>query len=310
MYINNISVNSRHSNPSVLSRTALAIYFFNDGRYADPYEISAVSVFKAAFNQYPSSVIGSDGQILESATGLVLANFANTSSLTTASSFDTSNYSIGSSGIFRLREGVYAVVLDNSTDEYVFNLSGSTVIPNAVSSTGDYIDVWTVRRTAGSDLDTIINEFTLNDDRFFSTTEPLMFRVNTRMLNKFLVLGSKEDLKLTNEFTIENMNIDSSVKNLFKNSFVMNPAIEIVKVNEGQNIPAKVTVSSFAQTSSLCEVTSDNTVLFNFNTDSLLTHPELLAGNFAGIHGVYQVRLRFTALGQTFMSNFLPFTVR
>lgn len=310
MYLNNISVNSRHSNPSVLSRTALAIYFFNDGRYADPYEISAVSVFRSADNYYPSSVIGSDGQILSTASSLVLANFANTAALTTDSSFDTSNYSIGASGIYRIREGVYVVVLDNSTDTYNFNLSGDATISNGVSATGDYIDVWTIRRTAGSDLDTIINEFTLNDDRFFATTEPVMFRVSTKMLNKFLILGSKEDLKFTNEFTIENMNIDRSMKNLFKTSFVMNPAIEIVKVNEGQNIPAKVTVSSFAQTSSLCEVTSDNTVLFNFNSDSLLTHPELLAGNFAGIHGVYQARLKFTALGQTFMSNYLPFTIR
>lgn len=310
MYINNISVNSRHSNPSVLSRTALAIYFFNDGRYADPYEISSVSVFKSEDNYYPSSVIGSDGQILDSASSLVLMNFYNSSSLTTASSFDTSNYSIGSTGIFRIREGVYVVVLDNSIDESEFNLSGLTTIDNRVSDTGDYIDVWTVRRTAGSDLDTIINEFTLNDDRFFTTTEPLMFRVNTKLVNKFLVLGSKEDLKFTNEFTIENMNIDSSMRNLFKTSFVMNPSIEIVKVNESQNMPARVTVSSFASTSSLCEVTPDNTVLFNFNTDSLLTHPELFAGNFAGIQGVYQVRLKFNALGQTFVSNYIPFTVR
>lgn len=311
MYINNHPVNTRFNRPSVLSKTALVTYFINDGQYADPYAISAVSVFRASNNFYPSSVIGSDGQILQDYSSLVLMNFANTSGEVTTSGFDTSNYfGTGQTGIYKLRTGVYAVVLDGDITESNFNLSGTNTISNGLSSTGDFIDVWTIKRTAGSNLDTVIQEFTLQDDRFIAVTEPLIFRVATRLANKYLTLGSKEDLKFTNEVTIENLNIDSSINNLFKNALVMNPQVEIYKENVERNLPSRVTVSSFAQTSGSCDVTSDNTVLFSFDTSILTSHPQLLAGNFGSIQGTYVARLKFTALNQVFYSNFHSFVVR
>ena len=295
----------------LLSKTALVTYFINDGQYADPYAISAVSVFKASNNFYPSSVIGGDGQVLNSASSLVLLNFANSSGEVTTSGFDVSNYTgTGQTGIYKLRTGVFAVVLDGDITQSTFNLSGSNTIANGLSATGDYIDVWTIKRTAGSNLDTVINQFTLNEDRFIAVTEPLIFMVATRLVNKYLTLGSKEDLKFTNEVTIENLNIDSSINNLFKNSLVMNPQIEIYKENEERNLPSRVTVSSFAQTSGSCDVTSDNTVLFSFDTSLLTSHPQLLAGNFGSVHGTYVARLKFTALNQVFYSNYQTFIIR
>jgi hypothetical protein len=309
MYINNISVNSRHNSPTVLSRTALLTYFYNNGRYADPYEISAVSIFRAADNFYPSSVVGPDGQILQTASGLVLMNYSNSAARTDDTSFDSSNYSTAASGIFRIIEGVYAVVLDRELPSTVFNLSGNEPINNRVSSTGDYIDVWTVRRVVGSNLDTTTNEFTLSEDRFYNTTEKILFRVSTRMSNRHLTLGSKVDLKFTNEFNIENRNIDKSITNLFKNSLILDPQIEIVKENSERNIPSRVVVSSFQDTSGLCDVTSDNTVIFNWDTEALRTHPELLAGNLGSITGIYNVRIKFKVLDEVFLSNVFSFTV-
>jgi hypothetical protein len=309
MYINNISVNGRLNRPTVLSKTALLTYFFNDGVAADPYQISAVSVFRASDDFYPSSVINGENEIGSSS--LVLFNFANSAALTTNSAFDTSNYSAGASGIYKIRTGVYAVILDGSIDESILNLSGTNTISNGVSATGDYLDVWTIRRTAGSDLDTILNEFTLSEDRFYHTTEPLLFRVHTRLENNHIVLGSKVALKFTNEFTLENVNIDRSVVNLFKDSLVLNPMVEIYKENGGdRNLPARVTVSSFSQTSSLCDTTSDNTVIFNFDTAALATHPQLTAGNLGAQTGTYVAKLRFNAIDQIIYSNNLPFIVR
>jgi hypothetical protein len=309
MYINNISVNSRHGAPTVLSRTALLTYFYNNGKYADPYEISAVSIFRSADNFYPSSVIGPDGQILQSASSLVLMNYSNSSARTSDESFNTSNYSIAGSGIYRIREGVYGVVLDRELESTIFNLSGSEPITNRVSSTGDLLDVWTVRRVAGSNLDTVINEFSLSEDRFYNTTERVLFRVSTRMSNRHIVLGSKVDLKFTNEFNIENRNIDKSITNLFKQSLITDPQIEIVKENTERNLQSRVTVSSFSDTSSLCDVTSDNTVIFNWDTEALKSHPQLIAGNLGSITGIYNVRLRFSVLNETFLSNVFSFTV-
>jgi hypothetical protein len=307
MYINNISVNTRHNRPTVSSRTALLAYFFNDGQYKDPEAISAVSIFKSSDSFYPSSVIGSDGQIKNSASGQVLMNFANSNSNTSSTSFDPSNYSVGASGIYRLKEGTYAVVLDTNAVSAIFNLSGENQILNRVELAGEYADVWTVELSQGTDITTLINYFELNYDRFFSTTEPLMFRASTRMANRQVVLGSKIDLKFTNEITIENTNIDRSILNLFKQSLVMNPQLEIFKENVERNLPARVTVSSFTQTSALCDVTSDNTVIFNWNTEELKTHPRLVDGTLGSLTGAYSARIKFDILNQTFYSNTFSF---
>lgn len=314
MYINNISVNTRQNRPSLLSRTALVTYFTNDGRYVDPYQISAVTIYKSSDNWYPSSVIGEDNVILADSSGSILLNFNNSSTYTSDSSFDPSNYSIGSTGIFRLREGVYAVVIDPSITDYEINLhnlnEGGLSYAPSLSTTGDYLDIWSIVRVAGSELDTAVHGFTMSEDRFISVTEPLMFRVATRLSNRYITLGSIEDLKFTNEFTIENSNIDKSIVNLFKDSLIMNPSVEIYKENTDRNLPARVTVSSMSDTSALCQVTSDNVVLFKLDTTALATHPQLVAGNLGSLTGTYVARLKFQVLDQTLYSNYLAFIIR
>lgn len=314
MKINGIEVNTRHERPTVLGPTALLLYFINDGQYTDPYDISGVSIFAASDNQLPSSVINSDGEIKSDVSGKVLMHFSNENSRTNSSSFDASNFSgdADSSGIYKLSTGKYACILNQVSvlPSGEFNLSGNTTILNRVSSTGDYIDVWTVKRVAGSDLDTIINDFTLTEDRFFGVTEPLLFRVATRLENNYLVLGSKVDLKFTNEFTLENANIDRSIVNLFKQSLVTDPQLEIYKKNQDRNLDARVEVSGYAATSGLMDTTSENTVVFTFDTEALKTHPKLLDGTLGSMTGTYVARLKFTALNQTIISNDMAFIIR
>ena len=313
MKINNNQVTTRHERPTVLGPTALILYFISDGQYADPYEISGVSIFAASNNQSPSSVINSDGEIKSDVSGNVLMHFSNSNSRTNSNSFDPSNYTVSdASGIYKLSTGKYAVVLNDVQDTpySVFNLSGNTSISNRVSATGDYIDVWTLKRNTGSDLDTIINEFTLTEDRFFGVTEPLLFRVATRLENNYLVLGSKVDLKFTNEFTLENANVDRSIVNLFKQSLVTDPMIEIYKKNQDRNLDARVEVSGYAATSGLMDVTSENTVIFTFDTEALKTHPRLLDGTLGSMTGTYVARLKFNALNQTIVSNDMAFIIR
>ena len=314
MKINNNQVTTRHERPTVLGPTALLLYFINDGQYADPHEISGVSIFAASDNQSPSSVISSDGEIMPSVSGSVLMHFSNSAALTTNVAFDASNYNVqDASGIYKLSTGKYAVVLNdvNDTPYGVFNLSGADeTILNRVSATGDYIDVWTLKRNTGSDLDTIINDFTLTEDRFFGVTEPLLFRVATRLENNYLVLGSKVDLKFTNEFTLENANIDRSIVNLFKQSLVTDPMIEIYKKNQDRNLDARVEVSGYSATSGLTDTTSEGTVIFTFDTEALKTHPSLLDGTLGSMTGTYVARLKFNALNQTIVSNDMAFIIR
>ena len=314
MEINNNPVTTRHERPTVLGPTALIMYFINDGQYVNPYEISAVSVFKASNNQYPSSVVSPDGEITVAASSEVLMNFSNSSTLVSDSAFNASNYTAdaNASGIYKLSTGKFAVVLNQASvlPSGIFNLSGNSRILNRVSSTGDYIDVWTLNRVAGSDLDTIINEFTLTEDRFFGVTEPLLFRVHTKLENNHIVLGSKVDLKFTNEFTLENANIDRSIVNLFKQSLVTQPMIEIVKKNTDRNLGARIEVSGYSSTSSLVDVTSENTVIFTMDTEALKTHPALLDGTLGSMTGTYVARLKFNALNQIIVSNDLAFIIR
>lgn len=313
MKINNNPVTTRHERPTVLGPTALILYFISDGQYADPYEISGVSIFAASDNQSPSSVISPDGEIKPSVSGNILMHFSNPSANTQHASFDPSNYEIQeASGIYKLSTGKYAVVLNDVQDTPYgrFNLSGGVDILNRVSGTGDYIDVWTLKRNVRSDLDTIINEFTLTEDRFFGVTEPLLFRVATRLENNHIVLGSKVDLKFTNEFTLENANIDRSIVNLFKQSLVTDPMLEIYKKNQDRNLDARVEVSGYTATSGLMDTTSENTVIFTFDTEALKTHPSLLDGTLGSMTGTYVARLKFTALNQTVVSNDMAFIIR
>lgn len=312
MYINNISVGSRHNKPTFADKTALAVYFFNDGQYFDPYQISAVSIFRAANNFTPSTVIASDGQIQTTASSLVLVNFYNSNSRTSSTDFDPSNYTgAGETEIYRLGTGIYAVILDTENQpNSTFNLSGiNQTITNNLEDAGDYIDVWTIRRTAGANLQTVINVFDIDYDKFFTATEPLMFRAATRLANRYIILGSKIDLKFTNEINIENSNIELPMLNIFKNSVILNPSIEIYKENVDRNLESRVTVSSFAQTSALCDVTSDNTIIFNWDTSKLSLHPKVVQGTFGSLTGSYVARVKFDILNQTLYSNYFGFIV-
>jgi len=317
MIINDKKVTTRHERPTVLGPTALVMYFINDGQYTDPEAISGVSIFAASNNQFPDTVINSDGELngYEGISSTLLLHFSWAGVVNGNRAFDASNYNAdsNSSGVYRLDTGKFACVLLNNSvlPAGRFNLSGEDVeVENRVSSTGDYIDVWSLERAAGSDVDTIINEFTLTEDRFFGVTEPLLFRVATRLENNFLVLGSKVDLKFTNEFTLENANIDRSITNLFKESLVTQPMLEIYKKNQDRNLAARVEVSGYSDTSGLMDITSENTVVFNFDTEALKSHPELLNGSLGSMTGTYVARLKFNALNQTVVSNEMAFIIR
>lgn len=302
MQLNNINISDRHSRPVVLSKVGLQAFFLQDGEYTDPYEISSVTIFDRSENLYPSSVLDSDQLIDVSAvSGDVLMNFANSATLTTNSAFDTSNFSAGASGIYKTGVGKYIVVLDGTTSQSgVFD--GST-IQNQCSATGDYIDVWTLRMVAGSDYQTIINDFTLRKGGFTVLTEPLMLKVKSRLVNNKITLGSKVDIKIASDIHVENTLVDSSIKNLLRENVVTSASLEIQKLNEAANVPARVTVSSFADTSALVNITADNVLMFSWDTRTLSTHPQLVLGNFDSIQGGYAIRAKFSVFNEVIVTD-------
>jgi hypothetical protein len=310
MQLNNINISDRHNRPVVLSKVGLQAFFISDGQFMDPYEISAVTVFSRNSNLYPSSVLDSDTQLIDTAnvSGSILMNFCNSSTLTSNSSFNVSNYAgtvNTTSGIFRTGVGKYVVVLDGTVNSVgVINLDGgSEVISNNASATGDYIDVWTIKWVAGSLPQTVVNEFSLRKGGFTVITQPLMLKLKSRLVNSKVTLDSKIDLKIATDVHVENRDIDDSIKNLLRENVIASGAVEIQKINEAANLPSRVTVSSFSDTSSLITVTSDNVMVLPWDTTQLKTHAQLAAGNFGSIQGVYAIRAKYSVFGETLISD-------
>jgi len=307
MLLNNINISERHNRPVVLSKVGLQAHFISDGEYVDPYEISAVSIFSRAANLYPSSVLNEDTQLIDvsAVSGSILMNFHNPVALTDDSSFDTSNYNgiYTDYCVYRISKGRYIVVLDGMLNQQgELNLDGmGETISNKVSATGDYIDVWTIRMYEGSELQTVINEFSLRKGGFTVITEPLMIKTKSRLFNTKVTLDSKVDIKIATDVHVENTKIDSSIKNLLRENVITNASIEIQKHNESSNLPARVTVSSFADTSSAISITADNVIIMNWDTTQLKTHPQL--ENFGSLRGVYAIRAKFDVLHEKIVSD-------
>lgn len=306
MLINNYSVVDRHNRPGVLQRVALRSFFVNDGQYQDPYEISSVSIFKLTSNTSPSTILDSSNQVdVSLASAVILMQFANSATETTNAIFNASNYTPAAtaSGIYKLGTGQYAVVLDGT-----LNLSGvfnGAKIENQASTVTDYIDVWTVKMVPASEYAVYINQFKLNDDTLFTLTQPILLQTTNKLRNKYVKLGSKIDLMISTEFNLGNKDIDSSIKNIFKDSVIVEPAIQIVKLNDDYTLPSRVTVSSFANTSATVDVTSDNTMIFNWDTNALYTLPSVLNGTFGPLTGAYQIQVKYSVLNQTIYSDYL-----
>ena len=107
---------------------------------------------------------------------------------------------------------------------------------------------------------------------------------------------SKQDVKITTEFTVENRNIDASIRNLFKTTVATSPKIRIEKLNEDSNLPSRVTVYDYADTSGSIRVSSENTFIYTWDTDLLRSHTELLSGNLGNMRGIYAISLQYDML--------------
>jgi len=309
MQLNGTSVVDRNNRPTVLQKVGLRAFFINDGVYVDPYDISAVTIFDKSANFTPSTILN-DNLIASSIdASIVRMNYAPSGDMS-PSNYNPDTDITSTSGVYRVKEGEYIVVLDGTQDiSGVYNLHGSSVlVPNSASAVKDYIDVWTVMLAEGSTYQSLINDFHLYDDTFFVVTEPLLLTASNKLINKHVTLGSKENIKIATEVTINNKTIDSSVENLFRDSAVVSPQIKIEKLNEGtETLPAHVEVSGFSDTSALIDVTSDNTMVLNFDTTTLATH--LNVADFGGLVGQYRITAKYTLLNELIVTPPLYFTL-
>jgi len=213
------------------------------------------------------------------------------------------------SGIYKIDTGRYMVVLDGTTQNLSGNLSctfgeeADEVIKNSASTVGNYIDCWTVVMVTGSEPQVFINDFSLRSGLFTTVTEPLIFKAYNKLYNKKITLGSKADVKVATEIHVENQSISEDIRNLLRETLVTNASIQIEKINEELNLPSRVTVSGYSDTTGVVEVLSDNTILYTWDTDALKTHDEVLNGNLGSLQGTYLVRVKYSILNETIISE-------
>ena len=331
MQLNEVELTERFNRPSVNGKVALRAMFLNDGQYQDPYDISACTIFTKLANATPDSIIGTDGLIKsDQAIATILMNFGASGDPDGGNPHDgdetagrvTGNPAYASwtaatlfspgpqaSGIYKTGTGQYVAVLDGD-----FDLSGAydmhspffegTTVANAASSVQDYIDVWTVKMTQGSEYQLFINEFTLVDDAWVSLTQPLLLNTSNRLVNKHVTWGSTVNLKITTDLTVQNRDLDSSVRNIIESYGIDNATIQIDKINDvppGGGIPPRETITVGG--TAVNEVTSDNTMIYSFNTGGI---PSNLLG---GREGTYVIKATYTFLGETIVTAPFYFTV-
>lgn len=313
MQLNGIDIVDRHNRPTTIQKVALRAFFINDGEYYDPYDISGVTIFEKTSNFTPSSVI--DGNLISTSipSSIIKMHFGASANEGGGAALLPSKYvntNAAASSIYRLGVGEYVCVLDlTKSISGRYDLNGSSVvINNTASAVTDYIDCWTIQFAQESQYQTLINEFSLYNDTFFTVTQPLIFATRNNLVNKQLTLSSIETLKVQTDITIQNRNIDSSIRNLFKDSAITSAMIKIEKVNEDSTtLPATVEISGFSDTSGLVDVTSDNTILLRFDTTLLATHPRL--ASFGGLTGTYRLIVKYTLLNDTIVSKPFYFTI-
>lgn len=313
---NNITVSERNQRPSFNGRTILRAYFMRDGGYVplDQFSVSSVMLFKETTNLSPSSV-------LDATTGLVPDTIASGAIWRwTLSGWEDyqndpvnepdpdflteSNYSntIGpsTSGIFTAGTGKLAVILDGTLDGSCL-LRDMTPVGAASALSGEpagsYIDVWTVKLCAGCEWTTFINNTSFFQNNAVILSEPLIFSTKERLYNKRLQLSSIENLKIGTEITIENKNIEESIRNVLKDGLISDAEIEIIKHNDSNpNKQAWETKLTFSNSAGLVNVTEDNTFLYLLDTTTY--EP-----------GTYTVQVKYSVLEETRRSPRMYFSI-
>lgn len=282
------TVVERHQRPGTLQRVLLRNNFIVNGTYQDPYDISSVSLFPKASNVSPSSILDTSTQLIASSASATYQ---------WSVSGDASAYtgaSTQASAFYKEDDGRWAVVLDG-VNQSAGNLGAKK-----------YIEVWTAKMTAGSDWQVFINEFELFQDSVITTTENVLLRTKTRLVPNRLRLGEVVNLKVGTEVTVQNKSLSQSIRNMFNQSVISDAQFLIKKHNLDSNLPAWVTVLDYSDTSGSMSITSDNTMLYLFDTTVLTdgSITDLGAGT-----GTYSVEAKYTILGETIISPMMHFTV-
>tara|TARA_R110000765_G_scaffold331021_1_gene421816 strand:+ start:10060 stop:11010 length:951 start_codon:yes stop_codon:yes gene_type:complete len=305
--INNIEVLRRHQRPSESSKLLLDFYLIKDGAYADPYQVCSVHIFPNTTNGDADGFLdltpGSSQYGLVSATAPSLFEYRNVGSDSvlvvdpTNAKFNESNYGGGvndSSGIHKLGTGHFATVLTPGAFYADYDTALGNVSGNGASGSGKFMDIWTIVDSVGSTARTYINQFQLHSDGTFAVTEKITVTPSTKLQQKYVQLGTQANLVVKTDFSYDSPNMTGDVENLLQGALIGSASASIVKINDDLRGAAVTHITGTAVDSFTTvdvEVLSDDTILYFFDT----TKVAVTAGN-------YELRVKYTVLGETFVS--------
>lgn len=285
---NGYEVVKRYNRPSILLRTLLEMNFTNNGTYFDPYDISACYILPdtTTTNGSPDIYINRDssaegtsayGKLNASGEALKVATF---SGISEVSAYDPTTSE--ASSIFSAGQGKYAIVADGG----VFPEFSSLGL-----SDGKYFDFWLVKNfettEASAGYKLYVNKFTVFQDRVLTFTEPYQLAARNKLQQKYLQLSSVETLRVSTDVFVANRNMSRDEKNIFRNSTVRNAEIRIRRRNPRTT---GLITDIVDWTSSGVEVSSENTILYTWNTEALEK-------------GDYIVQVKYNLLEQTVVSE-------
>ena len=333
--LNNITVVPRWERPSAADDVYLEMYYMKSGAMTDVFALSSVYVFHDTTNGDSSVWLNSTGTSPHFGTvestkykdakmvfnNLQLVDWDQTTRSVlqvtdpNQPEFDTTNFKESTetdnsaSGIFRISEGHYGVVLRPSTNFWNFDQipktdeTGNTiditaVSSNTASSVTSYFDVWTVQDAQDDKPRTIIHSFTLYGAGFsniVSLTEPIIVNTRHTLVQKYVNRGSLEKLQIKTDYVVINRNIGQDIKNIFKDGILEGAAIRIIKLSDrvSTGLPFEL-IKDWADTKPAILTDSADTILYNWETSGLET-------------GTYQVQVSSTVLDNRIMSD--PFHV-
>ena len=282
---NDFNVTPRSNRPSVENRTLLSHYQINGGSYQDPFLVSSVYVFPDVdgspdryldLNRDSSSF----GQIWVEALSASVASFTTSPE---GGYYDESDYmpdlptwssEPAAHGIYKTAEGKYHIVQDGG-------------LLNSASAVGAYWDMWTVIDFATSMPRVFAHKVNLYSDTVIGITEPLNVTLNTTLKTKYVTRGSIQNIKITNEFFVNNRNLADDIKSIFRDSIVTNAQIQMSVLSKDS------VYESLVPWTEVDDVLSDDTLIYKFNTDLMDRAGEV------------KIKLKFSALTETYVKSFI-----
>lgn len=334
---NGVTVISRGNRPSPIIPAKLDFHNYIAGAPTDPFQVCSVHVFPntqfGSADGYINRTPGDPnfGLVSSTATNMLFHNYerdaignrigfdASIAGMALESSY-TGDLRYTASSIFRESPGHFSVILQPSGAYYANSAPSEDWVNrynNTASSTGGYIDIWTIVQTEGSRAQIFVNTLSMQTANVFGVTEPLQVTTSNKLIQRYVELGSKKRLQIQTEIVVDSEPITQDLRNLIETgSLISNPEISITKLNESPVLTSRVNITgqdvdnvpTGGFQSDGVSLNTDGTVSYVWDTTNV--QPFYSSDVLGGGMGVYEVTVRYDVVGETIISPRFKLIVR